>query len=148
MRSAGPDCLAIGNILANDRITDANVAAYQAAPDAILEERLLRALEAGRDAGGEILEPIHSAAIRVTAPHGLDRCDLRFDLAEEAVTALRRLLAAYGGQADNLRRIALEPDSVPVSRTLFETSLQRISEIGLDERFPTARRRESWTLRD
>lgn len=144
----GANCVAIGNILANHRVTDAMVAAFEAAPEAALEERLLRALEAGRNAGGEILEPLHSAALRVTAPHGIDRCDLRVDMADEAVAALRALLAAYGDQEEILRRVAIEPDSVAVSRPLFEASIARIAELGLQERFPTARRRDSWSLRD
>lgn len=143
----GTGCVAVGNILANDRITDAMVAAFEAAAGAALEERLLRALEAGRDSGGEILEPLHSAALRVTSPHGIDRCDLRVDSAEEAVAALRGLLAAYGDQEEILRRVALEPDGVPVARSLFEASIRRIAELGLDDRFPTARNRGTWTLR-
>ncbi|SME92642.1 Uncharacterized conserved protein, Ntn-hydrolase superfamily [Tistlia consotensis] len=146
--SIGKDCVAIGNILANDRITDAMVAAFEAAPQAALERRLVQALAAGRDAGGEILEPLHSAALRVTGPHGIDRCDLRVDSAGEAVAALEALLAAYGDQEEILRLVALEPDSVSVSRALFEASIERIAELGLEERFPTARRRDSWTLRD
>ncbi|MCG8691551.1 MAG: DUF1028 domain-containing protein [Minwuiales bacterium] len=146
--SVGRDCVAVGNILANDRVTHAMVAAYEAASGAPLEDRLLQGLEAGRDAGGEILEPVHSAALRVSALDGIDRCDLRIDLAEEAVAALRALYVAHGDQEAVLRRVALEPESVPVMRALFERSIERISELGLDERFPTAQRRESWTLRD
>ena len=146
--SIGKDCVAIGNILANDRVTDAMVAAFEDGSDAPLEERLLRALEAGRDAGGEILDPLRSAALRVTASHGIDRCDLRVDVAEEAAAALRALLVAYGDQEELLRRVALEPDSVAVSRRLFEASIRRIAELGLDERFPTGRWRGNWTLRD
>lgn len=145
--SVGDGCVAIGNILANDRVTDAMVGAFSAAAGSALEERLLRALEAGRDAGGEILEPLHSAALRVTSPHGIDRCDLRVDSAAEAVAALRALLAAYGDQEEILRRVALEPDGVPVARSLFEASIARIAELGLEDRFPTARHRDRWTLR-
>lgn len=145
--SAGDGCVAIGNILANDHVTAAMVAAFAAAAGEALEERLLQALEAGRDAGGEILEPLHSAALRVTGPHGIDRCDLRVDMADEAVAALRGLLTAYGDQEEILRRVALEPDAVPVARSLFEASIDRIAELGLEERFPTARNRERWTLR-
>ena len=146
--SVGAGCIAIGNILANDRVTGAMVAAFEASAGERLEERLLRALEAGRDAGGEILEPLHSAALRVTSPHGIDRCDLRVDSAGEAVAALRGLLAAYGDQEEILRRVALEPDGVPVARSLFEASIARIAELGLEDRFPTARDRGAWTLRD
>ena len=128
--SVGAGCIAIGNILANDRVTGAMVAAFEASAGERLEERLLRALEAGRDAGGEILEPLHSAALRVTSPHGIDRCDLRVD-SEEI-----------------LRRVALEPDGAPVARALFEAPIARIAELGLEDRFPTARDRGAWTLRD
>jgi uncharacterized Ntn-hydrolase superfamily protein len=146
--SIGRDCVAIGNILANDRITDAMVGAFVAATGESLSERLLRGLEAGRDAGGEILEPLHSAALRVTGPHGIDQCDLRVDCAEEAASALRGLLTAYGDQEEMVRRVALEPDHIPVSRQLFEASIKRIAELNLQERFPTERHRQSWTLRD
>ena len=62
--------------------------------------------------------------------------------------ALRALLTVYGGQADGLRRLALLPGDVPVQRRLFETSVARIAELGLEERFPTARTGERWQLRD
>ena len=91
---------------------------------------------------------MRSAALRVTGPEGIDRCDLRIDWAEEAVAALRALLTAYGGQADGLRRLALTPGDVPVQRKMFETSVTRIAELGLEERIPTARSGERWRLRD
>ncbi|WP_171054096.1 DUF1028 domain-containing protein [Arenibacterium halophilum] len=147
--SIGKDCLALGNILANDGVTDAMAAAFEAAPDAPLGERLVAALEAGRDAGGEVLGPLRSSAVRVTGEHGIDAVDLRVDISEEtAVEDLRALYDAYAGRADALRRVALEPDTMPVLRSLFEASIDRIAELGLEARFPTARHRDSWTLRD
>ena len=65
----------------------------------------------------------------------------------ETVAALRGLMAAYGDQEEILRRVALEPDGVPVARSLFEASIARIAELGLEDRFPTARNRGDWTLR-
>mgnify|MGYP003627232203 FL=1 len=123
------------------------IEAFLSNPTDRLERRLVSALEAGRDAGGEILEPLHSAALRVSGADGFDRCDLRVDRADEAVGALRDLLDAYGDQEDLLRTVALDPDSVPVARPLFEASVTRIAELGLEERFPTARRRHQWRLR-
>lgn len=146
--ATSPECVAIGNILANDRVTDAMAAAFADAPDQPLEGRLLAALAAGRDAGGEILEPVRSGAVKVTGADGVDRVDLRVDKADEAVAALSDLLDAYGDQEALLRAVALEPDGVPVSRAMFEASIDRIAELGLEDRFPTAARRDSWTLRD
>ena len=146
--AVGERCVAIGNILANERITDAMVAAFAGAAAEPLEWRLVRAMEAGRDAGGEVLEPLRSAALVVSGPDGMDRCNLRVDRAGEAVAALRDLLAAYGDQEAGLRAVAFEPESVPVARPLFEASVRRIADLGLERRFPTQARRGDWVLRD
>lgn len=145
--TGGRDCLALGNILANDRVTAAMAAAFGADPAAPLAERLMRALEAGRDAGGEILGPLRSAALQVTGEDDIPACDLRVDLSEgRAVEDLRRLHEAHRDRAGALRAVALAPDSVPVQRALFEASIRRIEELGLEDRFPTARHRDDWTV--
>lgn len=145
----GPDVLALGNILGNEKVPEAMAAAFLALPDAPLAERLMSALEAGRDAGGEILGPLRSAALRVTGPHEIDERDLRVDISDGcAVADLRALHEAWGGRAEILRRVALAPDGVPVQARLFEASVARIAELGLEDRFPTARRRDAWTIAD
>jgi uncharacterized Ntn-hydrolase superfamily protein len=118
-------------------------------PDQRLGARLMQALEAGRDTGGEIVGPLRSSALRMTGEHGLDTLDLRIDISEKtAVEDLRTLFTAYSGREDILRQVALSPDTLPVMRSLFDASVARISELGLEARFPTDRRRDSWTLRD
>ena len=147
--SIDTDCLAIGNILDNDRVTDAMAAAFVGAATAPLGERLMLALEAGRDAGGEVRDAMKSAALRVTGEHGIDAMDLRVDISDgRAIEDLRRLYTAYGDRSRMLRQVALEPDALPVMRALFEASIDRIAELGLEARFPTARQRANWTPRD
>lgn len=147
--SSDLDCLALGNILANDQVTRNMADAFVKDPDLPLGERLMRALEAGRDAGGEIQGPLRSAAVRVTGEHGIEALDLRVDISEKtAVEDLRALVNAYANRAEILRGVALAPDGIPVMRSLFDASIERISELGLEERFPTARLRDNWTLRD
>lgn len=147
--SSDLDCLALGNILANDQVTRNMADAFVKDPDLPLGERLMRALEAGRDAGGEIQGPLRSAAVRVTGEHGIDALDLRVDISEKtAVEDLRELVNSYANRAEILRGVALAPDGIPVMRSLFDASIKRISELGLEERFPTARLRDNWTLRD
>lgn len=147
--AAGRNCLALGNILDNDKVTEAMAEAFQAQPELPLADRLLRGLEAGRDAGGEVLGTLRSAALRVTAEHGIDAYDLRVDMsAGDPVADLRALYLAYGDREEFLRGAALNPDPIPVMRPLFEASVRRIAELGLESRFPTARHAESWTLRD
>lgn len=147
--SSDKDCLALGNILANDQVTRNMADAFVKDPELPLGERLMRALEAGRDAGGEIQGPLRSAAVRVTGEHGIDALDLRVDISEKtAVEDLRELVNSYANRAEILRGVALAPDGIPVMRSLFDASIERISELGLEERFPTARLRDNWTLRD
>lgn len=147
--STARDCLALGNILANDQVTQQMAEAFAVDPDLPLGERLMRALEAGRDAGGEIEGPLRSAAVRVTGEHGIDALDLRIDISDRtAVEDLRALVDAYADRADILRGVALAPEGIPVLRSLFEASIDRIADLGLEARFPTARHRDSWALRD
>ena len=37
---------------------------------------------------------------------------------------------------------------MPIMRNLFEASIERIAELGLEDRFPTARHKDSWTVKD
>ena len=146
--AAASDVIALGNILASDRVVSAMREAFHAAAEQPLAERLLKGLEAGRDAGGEIAEPVRSSALRVTGEDGLDEWDLRVDNAKEAVSALRDLKTAYGEAVNLQRTIALHPGQVPVSRELFRASVQQIEALGLEDRFPTARHAQNWTLTD
>ncbi|MEX1234901.1 MAG: DUF1028 domain-containing protein [Roseovarius sp.] len=144
--TVGKDCLALGNILDNDGVTSAMARAFQAA-EAPLAHRLIAALEAGRDAGGEVMGALQSAAVQVTGEHGIDACDLRIDISDgTAIEDLRRLHTAYQGREERLRAVALTPDQIPVSRRLFEASTARIAELGLEARFPAALNSDNWTL--
>src|SRR5262249_39457584 len=60
----GRDCVAAGNILANADVPAAMVRRFEAETGIHLAERLLRALEAGLEAGGEH-GPVHSAGLLV-----------------------------------------------------------------------------------
>ena len=140
------DCIAIGNIIDNPDVPQAMADAFAAGSRLPLADRLMAGLLAGRDAGGEVLEPIRSAALVVSGPDGVADVDLRIDRSDEAASALEDLLRAYGEQSGQLRRVALTPDEVPVSKALFEASLERIETLGLEERFPTSARKDDWTV--
>ena len=147
--TVGRNCLALGNILANPQVPQKMADAFTRDPSLPLAERLMKALEAGRDSGGEILGPLRSAALRVTGEHGIDTYDLRIDVSNaDAVADLRALYEAYQGREDTIRRVALEPETMPIMRNLFEASIERIAELGLEDRYPTARHRDSWTVKD
>ncbi|QYX56184.1 DUF1028 domain-containing protein [Roseovarius sp. SCSIO 43702] len=146
--TAGRDCLALGNILDNDEVTTRMAETFENTDGEPLGERLMRALEAGRDAGGEVKDALRSAALRVTGEHGIDACDLRVDISEtDAIADLRKLYTAFNAEAELMRDMALDPDRVPVSRALFDASAERIFELGLETRFPAARNPDNWTFR-
>ncbi len=145
--SAGRNCLSLGNILDNDRVTAAMTETFLAGPDLPLAERLLRALEAGEESGGEVAGRLRSAALLVSGDHGIPTYDLRVDISDgRAIADLRVLYEAYREREDILRAIALSPDAVPVQSALFEASIARIDALGLAARFPTALHRGSWTV--
>ncbi len=68
-------------------------AAFTAHPDEDLEERLMRAVEAGRDAGGQHGQ--QSAALLVYDDRPFAHVDLRVDVHDEPVGELRRVFDAY-----------------------------------------------------
>lgn len=95
----GEGYVAMGNVLAGPDVVAAIGAGYEAAPEEALERRLLRAIEAGRDAGGQRGNDGHlterSAAIVVYGEHDHAEIDLRVDLHDQAVDELRRNFEEY-----------------------------------------------------
>ncbi|MFN7308642.1 MAG: DUF1028 domain-containing protein [Acetobacteraceae bacterium] len=107
-----PDCVVLGNILANDRIPAAMAAAFLDSADQPLAERLVRAMEAGEAAGGEG-KPVISAALVVMEKELFPLVDLRVDLAPDAITALRTLWDAYAPSVREFVTRAVDPDAAP-----------------------------------
>jgi len=108
--SHGKDCVAIGNILANDRVPAAMTAAFEAASGEALAERLLRGLEAGLAAGGEH-GAIMSAAVQVVDTEVFPLVDLRIDSQPEPLTALRTLWHEMIPWVDEFVVRAVDPDN-------------------------------------
>jgi uncharacterized Ntn-hydrolase superfamily protein len=69
---------------------DAMLAAYEASAELALEERLMRALEAGQAAGGD-KRGRQSAALKVVRNEAYAHLDLRVDEHHEPVAELRRV---------------------------------------------------------
>ncbi len=90
----GDNHVAMGNVLAGPEVAQAISEEFLVGRDLDLEERLLRAIEAGRDAGGQE-EGQTSAGILVYGKETYSRCDLRVDVAEEPVAELRRIFNWY-----------------------------------------------------
>ncbi|RVT92097.1 DUF1028 domain-containing protein [Rhodovarius crocodyli] len=108
----GRDCISMGNLLANDTVPAAMVAAFEASAGEALAERLMRALEAGLEAGGEF-DDEHGAGLLVADRFDWPVVDLRVDWHEEPVAELRRLWERYRPQQAAYIARALDADSAP-----------------------------------
>ena len=112
----GEAVCAIGNIIRHADIPPAMVEAFGRDPAEHLAERLLRALEAGLAAGGE-LKQVKSAALLVVHEQSFPLVDLRVELDPQPLPALRFLWELYRPQAELYVRRAIDPDSLPYPET-------------------------------
>jgi uncharacterized Ntn-hydrolase superfamily protein len=95
----GADCVAFGNGLVGPQVLDGLIAGFLADPEDPLELRLMRAIEGGRDAGGQgnaqVHKPERSAAIKVVDRLDYPEVDVRVDVHPTAVAELRRVLEEF-----------------------------------------------------
>jgi uncharacterized Ntn-hydrolase superfamily protein len=95
----GPYFAAFGNGLAGPQTVAGIVSGFMSDPDALLEDRLLQALEGGRDAGGQATKGVHrperSAWIRVVGCLHYPEIDIRVDLHDNTLVELRRILEDF-----------------------------------------------------
>ena len=108
----GRDCVAIGNILRTVEVVDAMVESFEASEAETLAERLVRAIEAGLAAGGE-LKQVKSAGLLVVHRESFPYVDLRVDLSAQPLTDLRFLWELYRPEAETYVVRAVEPDKAP-----------------------------------
>jgi uncharacterized Ntn-hydrolase superfamily protein len=111
----GAGVVAAGNMLAGPEVVDAVVRSFEASSasgETCLEERLLRALEAGLSAGGEA-GPVHSAGLAVVRRVPWRETDLRVDWSDSPVEELRDLLALWLPQRDDYVTRGLDPTAAP-----------------------------------
>jgi uncharacterized Ntn-hydrolase superfamily protein len=108
----GRNCAAAGNILRNTAVVDAMISTFEENENQSLPERLVRAIEAGQAAGGE-LKQLKSAALLVVHRESFPFVDLRVDLSPQPLVELRFLWELYEPAADNYVVRAVEPDKAP-----------------------------------
>ncbi len=110
---SGEGCVAAGNLLDNDRVPRAIADGFAERSGSHLAERLMRALESGRDAGGEV-GPTHSAALLVVSDRVWPLVDLRADWHDSnPIAAVRDLWTAYEPQMQDYVTRALDPTRAP-----------------------------------
>ncbi len=104
-----------GNLLAAPSVLQAMINTFSREPNAHLAERLLTALRAGKEAGGEIGRNERSACIKVYASQPFAFVDLRVDWDEtDPVATLTSLWRRYREQMDAYVVRAIDPPRAPV----------------------------------
>ncbi len=110
---AAPDAVAAGNLLADIEVPGQMLTAFLDRPQDDLGDRLLAAMRAGRDAGGEA-GPVHSAGLLLVRDTPFPLADLRVDWDEaDPIEALTRLWALYRPQMEAYVTRALDPAAAP-----------------------------------
>lgn len=114
----GDGFAAFGNVLSGEAVVHAIAAAFVQSAGTPLAERLLLAVEAGRDAGGQASAtgdhlPERSAALLTQGADIVDDLNLRVDLHDDAVTELRRVYAGYAPYLPYYALRARRPEATP-----------------------------------
>ncbi len=109
--AVGAHCAAAGNLLAHPEVPNAMIAAFEAA-GGHLGSRLLRALRAGAQRGGEA-GPIHSAGVLIVRDVSWPIVDLRVDWSDDPVADLQRIWEIYAPQIDAYVQRAIDPGRAP-----------------------------------
>ena len=107
----GAHVVAAGNMLAGTDVVDALVESLETSTGE-LEERLLTALAAGLEAGGEA-GPVHSAGLAVVREVPWRETDLRVDWSEKPIADLRELVDLWLPQRDDYVTRGLDPSVAP-----------------------------------
>jgi uncharacterized Ntn-hydrolase superfamily protein len=107
----GNSCVAMGNLLANESIPDAMIKALESR-SGHLGYRLVMALRAGLDAGGEE-GPVYSAGVLVAAQVPWPVVDLRVDWDAAPIEKLQLIWQEYETQIESYVIRALHPELAP-----------------------------------
>ena len=108
----------VGNWVRDEAVIAALADGFGNDPDGELSERLLRGLEAGEAAGGE-LDPLQSAALIVCDPgYRFPIVDLRVDLSAAPIADLRRAWTKWDAVMAGYLQRALDPANAPMTQAL------------------------------
>ena len=122
-QQVGPYYAAYGNGLLGPQTVEGIIQGFMSDPDAPLEERLMRGIEGGRDAGGQSSNgrhrPERSAWLRVVDRLDWPQFDLRVDMHEQAVAELRRIFETFRRHRDYYERCSSDPPNAKPEERVF-----------------------------
>ena len=109
--AAGRHCVAVGNLLANEDVPAAMIESFEKSSSSF-GSRVLDALQAGADAGGEA-GPLHSAGLLIGGEPSWPLAELRIDWDEDPLAAMRKGWQVYEPQIDDYVTRAYAPEDAP-----------------------------------
>jgi uncharacterized Ntn-hydrolase superfamily protein len=133
---AGGGYVCLGNILAGEDVVKAMAATYELNSDEDMPERLLLALEAGQEAGGD-RRGRQSAGIHIVAGEAYPWCDVRVDDHVDPIPELRRVLDIW--RREELAWMQYMPrrdDPIPGWQTVVRIREQIEEELREEEAIP------------
>jgi uncharacterized Ntn-hydrolase superfamily protein len=108
----GRFAVAAGNLLATPEVPQAMLRKFEHSAHADLGDRMVQAMKAGLDAGGEA-GPVHSAALVMVGEVPWPITDLRVDWHDDPIGELARLWELWRPQMQDYVTRALDPRSAP-----------------------------------
>ncbi len=125
----GKGYIAMGNVLSGEHVVRAMADAFEATADELFEERLLRSIEAGRNAGGQFADDQHlretSAVLLTYDRQPFARVDLRVDVHEDAVGELRRIFDWFKPLIPYYEMRAVDPGVPRYNKWLGQKGISR-----------------------
>ena len=115
----GIDFIVTGNVLVGEHVLHAMAEVLTASANEALEERLLRTVEGGRDAGGQA-EGQTSCALVVYAQHDFPIVNLRVDVSLEPVGEMRKIFDWFKPLIPYYVERTLDPGSVVPKKAWLE----------------------------
>jgi len=107
----GKHCVAAGNLLDNDGVPAAMIESFEQSSGA-LGSRVLNALKAGVDAGGEA-GPLHSAGLLLGGDVSWPLAELRIDWDDDPIEKMFIGWEVYAPQIDDYVTRAIQPEEAP-----------------------------------
>jgi uncharacterized Ntn-hydrolase superfamily protein len=134
----GGSYVCLGNILTGEEVVKAMAFAFESSVDEELPERLLRALKAGQEVGGD-RRGRQSAGIRVMHTEEYPFCDLRVDDHPDPVAELRRVFAVFQREEPFHQMMPRRDDYTPQWEALIR--MREMLEASLEEETAVAKER-------
>lgn len=119
-----PNYVAMGNVLLGEHVAKAMADAFEQSSGEDLDERLLRAIEAGRDAGGQH-KGQRSATLTVYGAQPFPVVDLRVDDHPEPIGELRRIYELTKPLRPYYERTVSSPVGLPLWGDWLEAQQRR-----------------------